>query len=83
MEDTVLLPALRQASDPRARAQAEAESARAVDLKRHLHEAGHHWTTPETLRRAPEAFIEACRSLLGAMRQHVEREEQGLFPLVD
>jgi iron-sulfur cluster repair protein YtfE (RIC family) len=83
MENTILYPALLSDTNANILAAARALEADLGDLSTTLREYGHHWTSPETIRRAPEAFIGASLDLVKVLRHRIEVEESSLFPLVE
>lgn len=83
MENAVLYPALLGGIDEEIRAAALALESDLRDLSSHLREYGHHWTSADTIRRAPEAFISASLGLLRALRRRIQEEATRLFPLVE
>lgn len=83
METTILFPALQSGPDADILASARKLEAGLGTLKNQLGQYGHHWTSAETIRRAPEAFIEASKDLLQSLRYRIEIEVKGLFPLVE
>ena len=83
MENAILYPALFSDSDAEILATARRLEADLDGLKATLREFGQHWTSAETIRRAPEAFIGASLTLLGVLRQRIEVEVSSLFPLVE
>jgi hypothetical protein len=83
MEQAVLYPALLCGMDADVRATAQALEAGLEDLKTRLDPFGHRWTSTDTIRRAPEAFIEASQGLLQVLRRRIEVEVTRLFPLVE
>ena len=83
MEAAVLFPALLGAMDADIQATAMGLESELGDLKDRLRQFTHHWTNPESIRLAPNAFIETSMDLLQALRQRIDREEARLFPLVE
>ncbi|HEY3401392.1 MAG TPA: hemerythrin domain-containing protein [Geothrix sp.] len=83
MENAVLYPALLGAMDADIQAAARGLEAGLGELKTRLRQFSHHWTNAETIRLAPEAFIETSEDLLQVLRQRIEVEEARLFPLVE
>jgi iron-sulfur cluster repair protein YtfE (RIC family) len=83
METTVLYPALFSGRNEDVRAAAKVLESGLMDLSAQLRQYGHHWTSAETIRRAPEAFIDASLRLLGNVRLRIKAEATCLFPLVE
>lgn len=83
MENAVLYPALLGGMNADIQAAARALESGLDDLTFRLRQFGHHWTSADTIRQAPEAFIEASRNLLQVLRRHIEEEVTRLFPLVE
>lgn len=83
MESAVLYPALLDDRDAEIRAAARALEAGLTELIGRLGRYGHHWTSADTIRRAPEAFVDTSLDLLRALRLRIEEETTRLFPLVD
>jgi hypothetical protein len=83
MESAVLYPALLGGRDEGIRAAALALEVGLTELTLRLGRYGHHWTSAETIRRAPEAFVDTSLELLQALRKRIEEETTRLFPLVE
>lgn len=83
MEHAILYPALLGGLDVGNQAIARALEADLGDLKSQLGLFIHHWTTAETIRRAPGAFIDASRDLLKVLRRRIDVEATRLFDLVE
>ncbi len=83
MESAVLYPALLDGQDADIRAAARALETGLTELIARLGRYGHHWTSAEAIRRAPEAFVGASLDLLRALRSRIEEETTRLFPLVE
>ena len=82
-EHTILYPAL--LADRNADVQTAARDLEAglQELSGRLREFGRHWTSAQTIGLAPEAFIRNARELFRVLRNRIEAETTGLFPLVE
>lgn len=83
MENAVLYPALLGDLDANIREAALTLQSGLIDLGAQLRQYGHHWTSAETIRRAPDAFISTSLGLLHTLRRRIEEEATRLFPLVE
>jgi hemerythrin-like domain-containing protein len=83
MENTILYPALLGAVDADIQLAAKGLEADLDELKTRLRQFSHHWTSAETIRLAPEAFIQTSKDLLQTIRLRIDQEKARLFPLVE
>lgn len=83
METAILYPALSTAPDADIQAAAQGLEAGLEELRTRMRQFTHHWPSAETIRLAPEAFIQTSRDLLQTLLHRIEVEETRLFPLVD